>query len=57
MYTYTKKKKKKVVGVLYFFYLLNLATLIKWTFLSRGKTLGRAQAVDGKGREQRGMEV
>lgn len=57
MYTYTKKKKKKFVGVLYSFYLLNLATLIKWTFLSRGKTLGRAQAVDGKGREQRGMEV
>lgn len=35
--------------------LLNLATLIRCTFLSRGKTQGRAQAVNGNGREHRGM--
>lgn len=36
--------------------MLNLATIIRWTFLSRGKTPGRGQAVSEKGREQRGME-
>lgn len=44
------KLKKKCVGVLYF-YLLNLATLIRQTFLCRGKILGRAQAANRKGRK------
>lgn len=37
--------------------MLNLATVIRWTFFSGGKTLGRGQIVRGKGREQRGMGV
>lgn len=49
-------KKNVFVGVLCF-YMLNLATVIRWTFLSRGKTPGRGQAVSGEGREQRGMGV
>lgn len=35
--------------------MLNLATLIRWTFLSRRKTRERAQAVNGNGREQGAM--